>query len=244
MKRFLAAFLVAFALASSTSAQVGSGGLTQGAAPYIRSLTWANKPTAGIAGQMFRCSDCGTKGSLLLDDGTRWKPAGGCAVLATLDTASAAANATPAIAFQYLIPAGLVQNKDRLEVRTTLTKNGGTDAGILVVWMGTTGTISGGTPDTTVTNATTMAGATQRAAAALWDYRLESATSIQQLGNSGSTNNSIGYSNASTSAVAAAVTIPSVAANPTYFTISIASAGASNTVVLSDAQLKWCATPN
>lgn len=202
----------------------------------ITSTTWANKPSAYITGQPVFISNAGTKGSHWFYDGTRWKPVGGSCVLATLDSASSAINNSITIAFQYQMPAGLLQTGDRLRVALSITKSGTTDAGGVRGYCGTAGT----TGDTGLFSLTAMAAATLQQSYLL-DFRLESATSLQMLASS---NAPMGYGQASTVALASPVSISSASANALYFSIGLNSGGTTNTLQAVDAQLTLIAKAN
>lgn len=195
--------------------------------------TWANIPAAGNAGRMHFVSNAGTKGSMWLDDGTRWKPLNGIVLLASLDAASASIGNTATNVFQYLIPAGLVQAGDNIRLELNYAKSGNTDTMALTVRCGTAGT----TADTSIVSLTVL-NATMRQAASIVDYRLESATSLQILPSSRiNSSASMGYGGSSTAAIDAAVTISSAAANALYFTPFINSSGTTDTVQLYGAKL-------
>ena len=197
--------------------------------------TWANLPAAGTAGRQAFVSNAGTKGSFWYDDGTRWKPVGGSVVLATMDSASSAINNAETNVWNPLIPAGLWQTGDRLRLYFTYAKSGTTDVGKLTVRCGTAGTF-----DTMITNINYMAAA-NRHTGTIMEYRLESATSVQPLSH---TTLVLGYEQASGNAIASPVAISSAAANALYLSITIYSAGTTDTVQLVDAQLQLIAKAN
>jgi hypothetical protein len=227
---------------ASTVTLTGSQTLTNKTltAPIVTSTTWASVPAPGNAGKIVRVSNFGTKGALLMDDGTRWKPVGGCATLYTLDTASGGIGNTNTIVAQYQIPAGAFQNKDRLRVYQTMTKSGTTDTGAMNIYFGTTGTIQVG--DLVVANSPTL-GAAQQSSGYLYDFRRESATSLLKIGAT-SAGSAMGYSANSASALAAAATVSDMDANAMWLSFAILSNGASNTVSMTDLQLQLCSTAN
>lgn len=187
--------------------------------PIIGSTTWANIPAAGAAGKMAFVSNAGTKGSMWLDDGTRWKPLNGAAILATLDSATGNIANTATIVLQYLIPAGMWQTGDVIRVQGTFEKSGTTDTGIVTIYIGTAGTTS----DTTVLSSTWLA-ATSLAVDYFVDYRLDAATTVQQVSMN------TGYSAASSNQFLS-YTISSAAANDLYVSLAFRSGGTTNTVL-------------
>lgn len=201
-----------------------------------QSYTWATLPAIGLAGRMAWCTNFGTKGALLTDDGTRWKPVG-TVTLASLDATIGPINNTETIGLQYQFPSpAMWALKDHLRLFLTMTKSGATDAGVLGIRVGTTGAISGGTPDTVILSSNLMSAA-NLATGVHQDYRLEDATHVQQLaGNSAAVS---GYSVASNTIFAASVVISSAVANSLYFTVTIKSSSTNNTVSLIDAVLKY-----
>lgn len=179
--------------------------------------TWANIPAAGSAGRMQFVSNAGTKGSMWLDDGTRWKPINGQCLLASLDTTSASIGSTETIVFQYQLPANLWQTSDIIRVQYLMEKTGVTDTGIAGVRIGTAGTSS----DTAIVSTTALSAAS-RTGLLFLDIRLESATSALQVSSPS------GYG--TTSTFYSAITISSASANPLYVSLSIRSGGATDTV--------------
>lgn len=227
-----------------TNTGTGTVNVLQTAPAFVTSITlpsvaYASIPAPGNAGKIVRVSDFGTKGSLLMDDGTRWKPMNGCTVLATLDTVSSSIPNSEAIVFQYAIPANALQNKDRLRLRVSLTKSGATDTATMRFRMGTAGT----TGDTLLYSGTALAAANRTSGIAT-DLRLETATTIQQLANSSSAGATVGYSAVANTAAAAAVTITSAAANALFFSVSIFTSSTNDTVAMLDGQLDLCASAN
>ncbi len=209
----------------------------------LPSVAYASIPAPGTAGKIVRVSDFGTKGSLLMDDGTRWKPMNGCTVLATTDsivTTNGTANAQ-VIVLQYQLAANMLQNKDRLRFYGSITKSGTTDVGTIKVFAGTTGTSAS---DTQIVTSNVLAAA-NRSMGVFFDIRLESATSMQQIPNAASTNNVMSYSQVGNAAFGAAITgLTSFAANAIYITVTLLSNGTADTVSMQDGLLQLCATAN
>lgn len=205
----------------------------------IPSVAWASIPAPGTAGKIVRVSNFGTKGALLMDDGTRWKPVAGCATLATLDAVSSSVGNSETIVFQYLIPIGALQSKDRLRLALTMTKSGTTDLGDIRIRVGTAGTTS----DTQI-DSWAMIAAANRTGSMLIDFRLDDATHFQELTGNAGANSLRGYSSVSSVAFGASVAISSAASNALYFNVSIFSSSTNDTVALQDAQLQLCSSAN
>lgn len=194
--------------------------------PTISSVAWGSVPAAGTAGKMLRCSDCGTKGALLMDDGARWKGVNGQYLLKSLDVTSSNIANSETIVFQYQMPANLLQVGDRIRLFLNMAKSGTTDTGSVRFRVGTAGT----TADAGVYSPTLIS-TSQRVAGVILDVRVESATSLQVLPNSFT-----GYGQAGTTALPSPVTISSTAANALYLNVGIFSGGAADTVALTGAQ--------
>jgi len=195
----------------------------------ILTTTWANKPASYPTGLPVFISNAGTTGSLWIYTGTRWKPLNGQALLASLDAVSSNIGSSATIVHQYLIPAGMLQTGDRIRARISGSKSGTTDAMTLRFYMGTAGTTS----DTQVMSGTVLAAGNRNFGTDI-DFRLSSATTLQQL--SGITA-PFGYSTSGSTAYPAAVSITSAAANALYFSVGIFSGGATNTVAIEDSQI-------
>ena len=196
------------------------------------SVAWASLPAAGTAGRFYRVSDVGTKGSLWMDDGARWKPFNGAAMLASLDTASAGINAGATIVFQYQLPANVWKVGDRLRIFANLQKSGTTNTGFVTVYIGTAGT----TGDAAVLTCTCLA-AGSRTGAFIWDIRLEDATHSQTMSGP-----LTGYGQNSTQALQAQSTISNVS-NALWVSVAI-NGGASDTAAVTDSQLYYVASAN
>lgn len=207
--------------------------LIGGSTNTILSTTWANKPASYPVGQSIFISNAGTKGSHWFFDGTRWKPMGGRTVLATLDTAPAAIGSTETIVLQYLVPAGLWQAGDIIRAQAFVERSGTTDVTSAFLRCGTDGTTS----DTALLNGASWLSSTSKTILGLVDFRLESATSAQQL----SVN--FGYGSSSLGA-ASPVTITSASANALYVSFSVKSAAATDTVTVRSAAIELLSKAN
>lgn len=197
--------------------------------------TWANIPAAGSAGRMQFVSNAGTKGSVWMDDGTRWKPLNGSAVLATLDAASSNIANTETIVLQTLIPAGMLKPGDRLRVYGVMARSGTTDTGSFRLRLGTAGTIA----DTQIFSTGVISG-TQRSWSGVYETRLESNISVQPLISAAL----YGYSGSTSSALPSPVTVSSAASNNLYLSVSVLSAGATDTVQMLDSQIELHSSAN
>lgn len=202
--------------------------------------TWANIGSASVAGTYRDVSDAGVKGSLWRADGTRWKPANGAAILASLDTSSSNISNAETIVFQYQIPAALLQLKDRLRLYLSASRSGVVDAGTILVRLGTAGTVADAQLNA---SATPQLSGTAQQVSLVMDYRVETATTIQMLGVSNGGGAVSGYSNAAGGGNANPVTVSNVS-NSLWLSVSLLSAGATNTDRLLDAQLQLIAPGN
>jgi len=199
---------------------------------------WASMPAAGIIGRQAFCSNFGVKGNMLQDDGTRWKPLNGQALLASRDVLSGNINNVETIVFQHQLPAAFWQISDRLRLVMTHGKSGTTDNMTTKLRLGTAGTTS----DTQLFSWTFL-NSGNRSSATMFDLRLETATTVQQLNNTGGTFAGVGYSNIGAGVVAGPVTISNVS-NSLFFSVSITSAGATDTSYMQEAQLWYLSKAN
>lgn len=206
---------------ADNNAGVGSGVIGQGTGITSSSLvtTWANKPPAGFAGRTAFFTNAGTKGSMWVDDGTRWKLLNNQTILTTLDSSSGNISNSATIVLQYLIPAGMWQVGDVIRLQATMEKSGTTDTGITTAYIGTAGTTS----DTTVLSATWAVAATISLDSFI-DIRLDAATTAQIV----SLNTGYG---ATTGNQLVSYTISSAATNNLYVSLAIRSSGTTNTVL-------------
>jgi len=213
--------------------------IAAGGSGIIPVYAFASLPAAGIIGRQAFCSNFGTKGNTLQDDGTRWKPLNGQALLASLDADSGTGGAAETIMFQYQIPAALLQVGDRLRLRLTMSKSGTAEVGNMKFRMGTAGTTS----DTQLYSGAGIMSAPNRTMAVDLDFRVASATSLQQLSNNAAQSSSIGYSGNGNNAYGAAVTISNIS-NALYFTVSGLTVVGTDTVMLREAELWYASKAN
>lgn len=149
-------------------------------------------------------------------------------LLKSLAAASANIPNSETVVFQCLIPAGTWRVGDSIEiVPIVTTKSGTTDGGTLTVRIGTAGT----TADTSITSGTPM-GASNRQFKGAMTMRLESATSVLRSGGAVG-----GMQEGTANTALAAVTISSAATNALYVSLTLASAGATDTVALTHAMI-------
>lgn len=210
----------------------GSGATT------ISTYTWATLPSAATAGArtLAWASDLGESGTLLVSNGTRWRSANGSVSLKGLGGASASIGSAETIVMQTQLPIGAWQTNDVLRLWTTTTKSGATDIGRLIVRVGTAGT----TADTAITGLTSAFSYMTAAAISgggIFDIKLFSATSAMRIGDNASAQHSY-QSTAATTAGAAATTITDASANALWVSVSLQSAGATDTLVMQDSRLQ------
>lgn len=148
-----------------------------------------------------------------------WIPVGGRALVGSIATAvTAPAGTAENILFQLAIPAGIINNGDRIYIRNSLSKNGTAETMTINYRWGTAGTIADGLAFTH----------TNLAVAARTDgedyvFKRVSATTVAKEGSSATTGNFSGTANA---AFPATATVPDLGANKTFITItSTASVG-------------------
>jgi len=210
----------------------------QGGTPYFwGSGTWAQVSAVnpGTSGVLANVTDVGADGTTVRWNGSRWKPVGGVANLKSFGPAvSGITNATETIVLQTLIPAGLLQANDAIRVWLYPTKSGSTDAASGRFRMGTAGTIA----DTQILSGNWL-GATGITGGFVWDAKIVSNTSVLRTGNNNSTSSPIAGSG--TSAIVAAVSITDVSTNPMYFSVTLVSGGATDTVACQNGYIQWVA---
>lgn len=195
----------------------------------IPSVAWSALPASPPASTVRFCTNYGTAGALLIYRGSRWMPVGGSALVSSAEAASANIGATPTIVHQYQFEAGMLRVGDKIRARFTLSKSGNSDTGALRIYMGTAGTTS----DTQISAAVNIMSSANRAAGVDTDFCIISATTTRQLGSS---TTALGYSASVSTAQPADVTISNIS-NSLYFSIGIFSGGATDTVVLQNAQI-------
>jgi hypothetical protein len=234
------------ASATLTGGNTSNPGDVLGFTVVAQAMMFGDRPLVGPAlGKAYRFYDVGGGGasspagggSFLFSNGLRWKPMNGEAALDAIDTANTSIlNA----AEQQLnpnhatIPAGLIGDFDRLIVFVGLSKSGATDTKTLRLRYGPLGT----TADPLI--ASVAIAAATLSAGFFFQFRRNSATTLQRMGNTDTAGS--GYLGQGTTAFAAATTVSDMDANPMFLTISSQSSGATDSVSLVDMLLKWSAT--
>jgi hypothetical protein len=180
----------------------------------ITGVTYANLPVAGTAGRMVFCTNFGTKGNMMWDDGTRWKTLTRPAPLSSLDTSSSAINASETIVHQYQLPAASWRVGDRIRITAMVTKSGTTNTGSLYVRIGTAGTTS----DQGLYSTSAMS-ASQRQGSVIWEIILINATTALIV-----TRNDLGYGGSTTNSPPSSTTISNVS-NALYVSFAIQGGG-------------------
>jgi hypothetical protein len=201
--------------------------------PYAGSFTYATLPAAaGVSGYQAFATDLGANGTLLISNGTRWRPINGQTVLKDKGAAqSGITNAAEVIVIQTLLPVGSWQTSDTIRIVLALTKSGTTNSAICAVRCGTPGLIT----DTAILPAGGVIGAAGRSIGLIFDFHLESATSVQKVGSQ--IDNGSAYGVQSTTAAQSPVTITSAAANALYISVGLSSNGAADTVAIQSGQI-------
>lgn len=200
-------------------------------------FTFANKPTSYPTGWPVFLSNVGTKGSFWHFDGTRWKPVNDQCILATLDSPQTMnGGASETLLLRTQLPAGGWTVGDRVRVSITATKSGTTASNFATanIRIGTAGTVGG---DSVAIPGLVIGSAAQHAGASIFEVRLDSATSVQQLGN-----NQQGYGSGTTNAVPTPLTIPNVS-TATWIGV-YGAVQATDAVIFVDAQIEYRSSAN
>lgn len=210
-----------------TAASNGSGG-------GIASSTFTSLPSAaGNTGAIYLVTDVGdAPGTLMISNGTRWKPVNGTARIKTIASVSGLNN-SEVMSLLGLFPAGMLKVGDEILVWLNGGKNGTTDAANTNIRMGTAGTNA----DTQVYSASSVMLSTSRAFGLWRSLKIASTTSVVVTGN-----NSVQqtpFHQRDTAAEPAAVTIADVSSNPIYVGASLYSAGVTNTANISVGRIDW-----
>jgi hypothetical protein len=185
-------------------------------------------PAINYAGRIFRITDLGN--ALFESNGTRWKPVNSISKIASLDTAFGMSGTTETIAFQKAIPAGALQNGDRLRLLVSLGKSGTSETMTYNLRMGTLGTIS----DTLVQGFTVLQ-TTSVSAGFISEFRRNSATQLQKLGNGSQTSS---FNSTSTASVPPPVTISSLDASQIFITVTSTMSSTVETGTIYDVSLE------
>lgn len=153
--------------------------------PFAGAFTFAALPAASgvAAGTHAWVTNLGPYGTLMVSNGTRWRPLDNRAVLHNLTAAVSGIAATETIVQQVQLPAGLLQTNDLVQLLFTLNKSGLAGAANVKVRVGTNGT----TADTQVSSHNLM-DINSQTGACLALLKVASATSMQVCGPSAAGN--------------------------------------------------------
>lgn len=175
-----------------------------------------------------RVSDVGgSTGSLWVSDGVRWKPMNGSVQLHVAPSRATMRGTGEVILGGVLVPAGVFQNRDRLELKMSFSKSGTSETATAKLRVGTAGTTS----DTLIVSSSLLA-TTNISAESKLKYRRESATSIQKLGNSATFTGVEGA--VTTGAFPAANTVANMDTSGVYFSIIGSMSGTVEVFALED----------
>jgi hypothetical protein len=229
--------ITTFLLAALLALQAAAGPFAATSSTTVPTSTFAGLPAcASNSGAFYRVTNIGpSPGVVLMCDGTRWKPAAGTVRLYALAAPVTGLTNSEAISAQTLLPAGALQVNDQIRVWISGTKSGTTDASTLNLRVGTAGT----TADAAVISMTPMSAAQQTFGGTV-SLKLTSATASQRLGTMNATAGVAGsYDGGNATALPATVAIPSIASNANFVSVSMLSAGATNTVGLYEVLIEW-----
>lgn len=213
----------------------------------IPQLLWNDRPLASAnKGNQFRFSDVGGGalntgfaggGNYFFSNGIRWRPVNNSIVLDSVDTANAGiANTTEQNLNpnHIVIPAGVINNYDRLRLWTSMSKSAGVDSTTVNIRFGPLGTIA----DPILSTVTTLA-TTNQSIGFLTEFKRNSATTMQKQGNAST---DVSYNGASAGVYPAAVTVANMDTTPMYLSITSQLAAGTEIVTLQDYTLEMYAT--
>lgn len=213
--------------ASRTARITGSGG------SYLGAGTWASRPASGLTtGDTYRATDIGlTPGTMFVWNGTRFKSLAGRYILASGAAVTAAHTSEPATPDVVIsVPAGLLTTGNRLWGNLTVHKGQTTTDELLRVYFGPLGTSS----DPKINHASgqqIMAAGGNRSVNVEVALRVDSATTMRQLGSGSSAGNAFKlFSGASTDPMAA-VTISNVSSVACFLSFSVYNTTAADSVI-------------
>lgn len=193
--------------------------------PYAFAALPAASACSGIIAKV---SDVGgSAGSMWISDGTRWKPLNGSVQLYVKPARATMAGVTETVLGQILVPAGVLQDDDRIELKMSFGKSGASETATAKLRVGTAGT----TADSLIVSSSLLA-TTNISAESKLKYRRESATSIQKLGNSATFTGVEG--SITTGAFPAANTVANMDSSAVYFTITGTMSSTVETFALED----------
>lgn len=194
------------------------------AGPY----TWATLPSASsLSGKTALVSDVGSGGSLWKSNGSRWFVVGGSVILGQVVDRPSTSGVTTTNIGSILIPAGVIQDGDRLRCTFALSKSGASETATLSLRFGSLNTVSDAsffsTGGFTSTN---------QSLGTFVDVRRKSATSMQKLGNGQTMSNA--YSGPTTAAFPSAVTVENMDSTAMYLHLMCAMSSTVEVVTLED----------
>lgn len=208
-----------------------------------QAATWATRASYQQLGRAMRFTDVGGGtlaaggGTVWIWNGTRWKPQNGNVLLDAIDTANPA---VASAAEQQLnpnhaaIPAGVIQQFDRLWLRLSASKDAAVDTCTLRLRFGPLGT----TADPVLTTITALAG-TGVSLGVFEEFKRITATSIQKQGNA---NSASSFNGADTGAFPAAVAVSDMDANIMYFSLTSQLPGGTEIATIQNYTLELYAT--
>lgn len=204
------------------------------------------EPAAQIPGRYRYIKDAAA-GVETRSNGVRHRPVNGEAVLGTKDGTTLINAAAETALWMCAVPWQLLGLGDLLELELTQTKDAGASTITWFVHFGPLGTIADphilitpGTPDTN--GSVNMVTAANRSGGSRLQWRIESNTSLQKLGNITAANSFGGISGAP---VPAPITgLGAILTQPNYLTVSAAGAGAAEGVQLVGATLRLICSQN
>lgn len=190
--------------------------------------TWALLPSASsMSGKTAWVSDVGGAGSMWKSNGTRWKPVGGSVFLGQVIDRPSTSGVTSKNIGSILIPAGLIQDGDRLRCTFSLSKSGASETATLAFRFGSVNTVS----DASFFTTGGFSG-TNQSLGAFVDVLRKSATSMQKLGNGQTMSNA--YSGPTTAAFPSAVTVENMDSTAMYLHLMCAMSSTVEVVTLED----------
>lgn len=200
------------------------------------SYAFASLPAAGTAGRVVRCSDCGTKGAIVIDDGAAWQPLNGAALLCSRDSESANTTNTEIIGHQCQTPAGFWKVGHIARIFTSGKKSGVTDTATIGIRIGTAGT----TADTTANMTTGQMIASVREAGFIHDVRWDSTTQFTLLANK-----QLSYGTGSSSVIST-ITLGGgqTTASSLFISATIVSSGTTDNIRVPGGQIWWIGKAN
>ena len=213
--------------ASRTSRLTGEGGA------YVGAGTWASRPSSGLStGDTYRATDIGrAPGTMFIWNGTRWKSLVGRYLLASGAAVAAAHTSEPATPDVIIpVPTGLLETGDRIWGNLTVHKLQTTTDEILRIYFGPLGTSS----DPKINNSSgqqIISSGANLSSNVNFGLRVDSATTMRQLGSGNGAGNAFKISQASSSAPMTAVTISNVSSNACNLSFSVYNTTAADSVI-------------